>query len=267
MKKQTKTKPQRHDTSAQQLTSTITAQNLPTEKALLEVFPNNPLKQVAFEIRFQRNLKVVRDIGEVLDRLGDEFAFSGREEIHFPKEPVAQSFVFSHKNRILTVKVAEDRFAALVTRYESFEDFVGEVTKWTNRFCELFSIKNLKRIGLRYVNNMMFPSTNKDFTLERYVRPYVNLPRLGSGNVRQFSVELLTETSGCKLNIRNAFVGPLNSIGIEDATYILDLDAFTEKPTVLIDLGDTLPGLHHQAQLEFLTHITEEYKAIMRRKA
>lgn len=235
----------------------------PDDAALEEVFPNNPLKQVAFEVRFQRNLRVLRDIGEMQDELGPDFSFSGREEIRFPNEPPALSYGFVHRNGILTVKAGEDRLAVLVTRYEKFEDFVAEVINWTQRFCALFHVSKFKRIGLRYVNNIGIPKSGSSFLIDRYVNPYIDLERTGQERIREFSVELLTETQDCKFNTRSAFVTPPLST---EAMYILDLDAFSEAPSGIGQLKGTLDVLHYQAQIEFLAHVTESYKNIMRRK-
>ena len=236
---------------------------VPDQNALDEVFPNNPIKQVAFEVRFHRNLKVLRDIGEMQDQLGPQFSYSGREEILFPREPTALSYGFVHSNGTLIVKAGEDRFAVLATKYDNFELFLAEVMQWTSRFCSLFHITNFNRVGLRYINNITIQHDANSISLQRYVNPYVDLARIEPANLKQFSVELLTEKPDCKFNTRSAFnSNPLSAEGI----YILDLDAFIETATVLDDLARVLELLHCQSQIEFLTHITEEYKKIMRRK-
>lgn len=236
---------------------------LPDEKALSEVFPNNPLKQVAFEVRFQRSLKVLCDIGNFQEQLGSEFIFTGREETLFPKEPPALSYGFAHCGGNLIVKAGEDRFAVLVTQYEHFEWFVDEVMKRTGQFCDLFRIQTFKRIGLRYVNKIEVTYDGQDFLLEKYVHPYVDLSRLEPALLNRFSVELLTEKPDCKFNTRSAFASNPNPMAPE-GNYILDLDAFIEKETGLAELSNVLALLHNQAQIEFLTHVTEEYKTFMR---
>lgn len=265
MKKQTKTKPTGRDTSEDQQkgTSIASGKVLPTDDALLEVFPNNPLKQVAFEIRFQRNLRVLRNIDDMHDQLGPTFTFSGREGIIFPNEPPASCYAFSHQNGNLVLKAGEDRFAVLVTRYYKFESFVAELMNRVTNFCELFHIDSFKRVGLRYVNHISIPQYQSGFLLERHVIPYVDLQRIRPAKLRQFSAELLTDNGDCKFNIRTAFI--LNP-KLTDGTYILDLDTFVESGTALGQLHNVLETLHKQAQIEFLMHITEEYKEIMRRK-
>ena len=238
---------------------------LPDEIALSEVFPNNPLKQVAFEVRFQRSLRVLCDIGNFQEKLGSEFIFTGREEILLPGEPPALGYGFAHRGGNLIVKAGEDRFAVIVTQYEHFEWFASEAMKQAGRFCDLFRIQTFKRVGLRYVNKIEVIYDGQEFLLERYVHPYVDLSRLEPAMLSRFSVELLTEKPDCKFNTRSAFASNPNPMNPE-GSYILDLDAFIEKETCLAELSNVLTLLHNQAQIEFLTHVTEEYKTFMRSK-
>lgn len=120
------------------------------QAALDEVFPNNPLREVAFEIRFPMNLRVLRDVCEVQEELGREYAGVGREEVQSPNTPTAINYAFSNATLGRIVKVWEDRFAIIFTRYETFERFKAEVIGRAQRFCEMFRIERLTRVGLRY---------------------------------------------------------------------------------------------------------------------
>ena len=43
--------------------------SVPTQNPLDEVFPTNPLREVAFEIRFPVNLKILRDVFRIQEYL------------------------------------------------------------------------------------------------------------------------------------------------------------------------------------------------------
>jgi uncharacterized protein (TIGR04255 family) len=162
------------------------------------------------------------------------------------------------------VKVWEDRFAIIFTRYETFESFKTEVIERARRFCGMFRIEQLTRVGLRYINNIVVPGDGGTFPFSRYIQPYINLARVESAQVRQFALEVLLQKDDCLLNTRSAFlVKPPSS---PDGIYVLDFDAFVEGETNLEELRGLLDRLHRHIQVEFLNHVTEEYKQQMRRQ-
>ncbi len=108
------------------------------QNALDEVFPNNPLKEVAFEIRFPANLRVTRDVCEVQEEIGLEYSDLAREEIQTPGMAIKINHIFSNSKKGRMVKVGEDRFAIIFAHYETFEIFKAEVVKRTLPFCEMF---------------------------------------------------------------------------------------------------------------------------------
>src|SRR5207247_4101773 len=101
-----------------------------TQKALDEVFPSNPLKQVAFEIRFPRNLRVISDLSHIQERLGHQFIVSGPETLISPGEQSAiVTYNFSNPKDNLLIKVGEDRYAIIFTKYQKFEIFKAKTLK------------------------------------------------------------------------------------------------------------------------------------------
>jgi len=48
--------------------------------------------------------------------------------------------------------------------------------------------------------------------------------------------------------------------------YVLDFDAFVTEKDQPSEIDAVLDELHHQIQVEFLEHVTDEYKEIMRGK-
>src|SRR5687767_271462 len=99
------------------------------EASLREVFPQNPIQEVAFEIRFPTNFRILRDISEIHDALRSTYTTARREPPDTPADPLAVNYVFSTESRDKTVKLREDRFSMLIRDYTSFEDFTSEVMR------------------------------------------------------------------------------------------------------------------------------------------
>lgn len=231
------------------------------QKALDEVFPNNPIQEVAFEIRFPHNLRVNRDICELQESLAQDYTDLSFGEESSPTETVFTYHLIS-KRLGRTIKVSENRFAIILNKYTSFELFTQEVLKHTQQVCEIFRIKQITRAGLRYVNNIHIPNIGGSFPLEKFVKPYIDFERLSSAQAKQFAVEMLLNKEDCLFLVRSAFLTqtPIANAGF----YILDLDAFFEGKVEYSNLFQVLSNLHLQIQVEFLNHITEDYKQQMR---
>jgi uncharacterized protein (TIGR04255 family) len=231
------------------------------EQAIIdEVFPNHPLREVAFEIRFPMNLRILPEIYRFQEELGSEYTLYGREESVAPNSLIVVNFVFHNQNTGLQVKVWEDKLAIITSKYENFEAFSKEVATRSQSFCLLYKIERLDRIGLRYVNNLMLPEGDDIRTLVKYVKPYFNLPPSDAVQPLQFRTETLAQRKNCSIGIRSGYI-PASQNNI----YLLDLDAFVDSQQSPKNLLPVLHNLHDQVQIEFLSHITDSYIEIMRR--
>jgi uncharacterized protein (TIGR04255 family) len=230
------------------------------QSALDEVFPNNPLREVAFEIRFPRNLRILPQIYQFQEYLGGEFNIYGREETIAINSPIIYNYVFQTQANAKIIKVWEDKFVFVVTKYESFEKFVKVLVEYSQNFCSIYKVTQLGRIGLRYVNNLILPEGFGVQKITEYVRPYVNLASFSYAELAQYSTESLLVKTGCSLIARSGFASSKSN-----NIYVLDIDAFIEGPRGPKDLRSIVDNLHQEVQLEFLGHVTDSYKQIMRR--
>ena len=232
------------------------------QSALDEIFPNNPLREVAFEIRFPMNLRVLRDVYEVQQFLRNEYSVVNREETITPTDPTTISYHFTDPNHKKTIKLNEDRLAIIHGGYESFEVFKTDILSKSNWFCDFFRLEQFLRVGLRYINQIPIVLEDGPGLLSKVVNPYIDLNRIGNNKVIQFGTHVLIQKERCAVQIRNALLpqSPQHSF------YILDLDAFTEGQGNVKHLGETLEILHHTIQVEFLTHVTEGFKSQMRKQ-
>ncbi|BCA55333.1 hypothetical protein W02_24730 [Nitrospira sp. KM1] len=232
------------------------------QDAIDEVFPFNPLKQVAFEIRYPFNLQVQRDLCVVQKKLKDTYPKFQKDEIELIEGSLAKLYTFWNVEGTRSIRIGEDRLIILFTKYETFELFQAEALQLTKEVCNLFEITHCQRVGLRYVNNIEVPREGLTYKITNFINPFFDIKRATQTGPMKFSLEVTMKKPGCLITLRTAFSGkPPDQPG---AVYLLDLDAYVLSDCPLEDLRKTSAELHHQIQLEFLSHITAEYKKVMR---
>lgn len=232
------------------------------QAALEEVFPKNPLREVAFEVRYPFSLRIQRDVCEVQALVRSHYPNFRVEEIQPVEGSPAVLHTFQNADGTRLVRVSEDRFIIAFTEYNNFELFQAEAIGRTKELCNLFGIAKFSRVGLRYINNIEVAKEGNVYQISRVVTPYFDIKRATESGPMRFQLEVTIKKPSCFLTLRTAFGGkPADQ---QNAVYLLDLDAFVMSETAVEDLEKVSNELHYQNQIEFLTHVTEEYKEIMR---
>jgi len=150
----------------------------------------------------------------------------------------------------------------VLNRYSTFEDFKAEAVARIKDFSAQFDIGNYQRVGLRYVNHIELPPEDLLGTLQRFVNVPVDLERFDPKRIEQFMTEFRLRTGVSKLTVRGALIQVPASP--QQTLYILDLDCYSYGPCPATALPDLLEGFHREIQIQFLEHIREEYKIMMR---
>lgn len=230
-----------------------------TTEELSEVFPNSPLREVAFEVRFTPRLRVPAELWRLQDQLVNEYPEVGKESSLQANANVLEIAVFQNRSESRVIRVSHQNLIIAFTRYVRFNDFKSEVLKQTELFCSTFEIDAFTRIGLRYVNEIGLPSAEPS-SLPIYLRPIISFDRFPLEQVDHFALELRSHYKNHFVTLRSALLRGLLP------TYILDTECHTNMPTPTKEYPALLDEFHDSAQRLFLDHITEEYKDVMRGK-
>ena len=222
-----------------------------------EVFPESPLREVAFEVRFPPRLRVPAEIWRLQDQLVHKYPEVGKETVIQAVGAVTDVAVFQNPAESRLIKVSHQNFVIAFTRYVRFEDFKEEVLQQTEQFCSIFGIDVFSRVGLRYVNEISLPSGDPS-SLLKYIHPPVSFSSFSEELVDQFAVELRAHYMDHFITIRSALLPGLIR------TYVLDIDCHISELTAAQQYPTLLDRFHDSAQRVFLDHITEEYKQVMR---
>ncbi len=235
-----------------------------SKEALDEVFPRPSIREVSFEIRFAPRLRVNAELWKIQDEVVDQYPIVGSEQALQPSGSILTVNVFQNSSAARAIKVSQENFVVAFTKYTRFEDFKEEVIAKTNKFCSKFDVAIIVRAGLRYVNNMVIPATEKTSAILRYVRPVVDFERVNIDSVDQFVTEVRMRYKNHLVTVRGALLGAL-----EDGRriYVLDVDCHSRVQQTAADIPELLDAYHESAQFFFLDHITDEYKNVMRGKS
>ena len=227
-----------------------------------EVFRKPAVREVACEIRFAPRLRIMPEIWRLQDRLAESYPQIGEERITLPEMGTIQSYVFASGQEQRTIKVSQETFVVIFNRYTTFEDFKTEAVARILDFSIQFEVANYHRVGLRYVNHIALPPGDPIQGLQRYVNVPVDFDRFEVGSIEQFMTEFRLRGRLHKLTLRAALI-PVPS-NPEQMLHILDLDAFSHGRCTREQLPGLLDVFHTEIQVQFLQHVREEYKQVMR---
>jgi uncharacterized protein (TIGR04255 family) len=225
---------------------------------LAENFPNAPLSEASYEIRFDPKLRIPAEVWKLQEQVGASCPNFSVENALVLGGGIVPSFTFASKDRTMMVRVSQQNLGIIMTSYPGFADFHRKAVEWTASFCAMYGVDIITRTGLRYVNNIVLP---RQAHLSEHVNPFVDLTRFSLDTKNsQFVCEIRSAISDHELMIRTALIKePIPS-------YMLDIDCYVERPAKPQDIAGLLTRFHESAKVTFLEHIRPALKAEFRRR-
>lgn len=240
-----------------------------TERNFEEKYPKNFLTSVACEIRFDPLVMIQNYIPEFQEKIRGELPSYGVEST-FPVIDAslrsqfsgANQWVFKSRDKIKTLKIVINRIGFIVSKYDNFEDFYDEVTKYFNEFFKICKINEFSRIGLRYVNKFKLNELedSEEISLIKFFNPVLDKVIIEGYNPFQFETAIRWENNGNTLFLKNEF--SIEPSG--ESNYVIDIDAFKSGNLKKKDLELIIKELYKLEVKEFHNHITDEIINILR---
>lgn len=238
-----------------------------SEEELTENFARPAVKEVAFEVRFAPRFRIKEQLWRYQDIIANDYTTVTQENILQPDGRLVVAHVFTNPAAESVIKVSEGNFVVASTKYTTYESFKAEALGRTNDFCRTFDLRSFHRVGLRYINHIQLPSSEPLSLLERYVNVPLRFDRLDKRAITQLLSEFCMRFESHQMTVRGALLqipSPVNTY-----VYVLDLDCYSEarvEGSTEASLEAKVDAFHHAIQIQFLQHITEEYKRVMRDK-
>lgn len=141
-----------------------------------EVYPNSPLVEVVFEIRFAGELQIESERHRFWERIREDYPAI---KVPYPKpdKPLAlMPYQFCRKDGEMTVMLALNSFALSSLKYPGFKEFKREYLRLYDHFAQVFRVRKLNRAGWRYVNTIPFVRDNGLVPLNQFLNLGFKLP-------------------------------------------------------------------------------------------
>jgi uncharacterized protein (TIGR04255 family) len=237
--------------------TSLAAQRFAPEE-LAEQFPNAPLREASFEVRFAPRLRITSEIWRMQDALAPEYPTFGTEPTLTPTGLV-QGHYFQTQDGENKVVASQSNFGLIKKRYPGFSKFLEEALSYTNRFCAIYEIPAFTRVGMRYNNQFLLPGADR-MRIAQWVNPFLDLTRVDLAKTTQFAVELRSAFDDHGVTARTALLNDPAS------AYVLDVDCYVERQCALSELASLLPKFHDTAKKIFLEHMKPALKDEFRRR-
>jgi len=237
------------------------------------IFKNIPLEEVAFEVQFAPKLKVIDGLSDFQDSIGIDYPSITQEHmISLPlatnpadlSDPLAARWVFENEEDKRLVRVTARSFNFVDKKYVSFTNFSSEIARLWNQFnTSAGTIRNVQRIGLRYINRLQLPFKGGLSDIEKYTLPYFSIERFKDLETATVRMEARVTKDDTRMTIRAGFLG-VDKIESEDfIVYMLDYDAYLDAAQIANEPMEYLPRLHDLVEAQFLTDVTGPYRQFM----
>ncbi len=225
-----------------------------------DVYPNSPLAEVVFELRFPGEPAIECRRDEYYATIRRDFPYVWVPDAEIGKPPALQPYQFKSEGDTQTVMAAINRFAYSTKRYDGFAEFKPRAVKLAKEFCERFGIRSLKRMGLRYINIIPFVRDAGRIPLQQYFTIRMNLP---SGAFDCMTNANFAYEAKCDAGTITTRIACVRS-GKADEAFLLDFDfAKTEGATTGV-LQAAIQEAHDETKRVFQEIVSDQYKAVMR---
>jgi uncharacterized protein (TIGR04255 family) len=233
-----------------------------------EIYPNSPLVEVVFEIRFPGEPMVECRRHEFFARVRDEYPRVLVPQIQVPSFPALDPYQFEREDRYAGVLLAMDKFGYYTRRYPGFREFRRTFLKLAAVFGEIFNIEKLKRTGWRYINIIPFTREGGNIPLNRFldIGPFLGRDQMDSAwtsreQYENLSITLMSRIEHCSVTTK------LESIISSDQSreaLLLDFDCAKLENLIFSETHAYMDESHRVARKLFETLITERYRQYLR---
>jgi uncharacterized protein (TIGR04255 family) len=233
-----------------------------------EIYPNSPLIEVVFEIRFPGEPAVECRRHEFYDIVRNQYPIVFVPQIQVGVSPALQPYRFERIDQSAGIMIAMDKFAYYTRKYPGYLEFKQEFLRLGSLFGELFNLSKLKRTGWRYINIIPFTRESGNIPLQRFfnLSPFFPNSELCSTKntpeqYENLSITLISKIDDCSITTK---LESLISSDMAREALVLDFDCAQEKDLVLSKTETYIETEHRLAKNLFEALITDNYRQYLR---
>ena len=226
-----------------------------------EIYPNSSLVEVVCEIRFSAELAIECKRNEFFDKIRDTYPnILLPQSIGIQTNPVT-AYRFENESQTAGITLALNRFSFYEKDYSGHKKFIKEFTRLANTLIATYPLRDLQRLGWRYINIIPFSREDGIVPLNRFVAAGIKVPEGISDQFENLGIVFVSRVSDGAITTRIESILRSND---QQEALLLDFDfAMTEKLQAS-KIGTYVRKAHKQTRVLFESLITDEYRQYLR---
>jgi len=225
------------------------------------IYPNSPLKEVVFEVRFKGLVAVECHRDEFYREVAKEYPNVFVPHVDPSIPPALQAYRFEKADGSAGIMTAINRIAYYSRKYPGYRKFRKETLRILGIFNEIFKLKKLTRTGWRYVNIMPYAREEDVIPLNRFLKLDLHLPLENPNCFKNIDVKLHIPV---KVDLFSVTIRSLINVINKQEALVLDLDYSKNKDLEYNKIEDYIKESHGFARDFFEEIITEQYRAYLK---
>ncbi len=226
-----------------------------------EIYPNSPLVEVVFEIRFSGEPMIECRRHELYASVRNNYPKVLVPQVQAEGFPALAPYRFERSDGAAGIMLAIDKFSYYARKYPGYIEFKREFLELASIFNILFPLEKLKRVGWRYVNVIPFTRESGSIPLKRFLNFGLYLGKETSDKYENLSVTLISKTNDCSITTR---LESMISSDTSREALLLDFDCAKEKELSFSKTETYIEETHQVARNLFEELITDNYRKYLR---
>ncbi len=226
-----------------------------------EQYPNQPLIDVAFEIRFPGDPAIECRRDEFFRQVRDKYPKVYVPKLRSGDAPALAMYHFKQEAEQATIMTAINKLVYGTKAYPGFEAFKLEAMRIVGVFGQTFKVEKLTRTGLRYINAI--PCVLKDgiLPLRDYLRIGFQIPSPATDNFTNMNFVFSSPVGKGMLTTH------IEHVIAQDKSHeaiLLDFDYSMQSDLTFANIEAYLEESHNATKQMFESIITDEYRRYIR---
>lgn len=225
------------------------------------IYPNSPLIEVVFEIRFKGVVAVECHRDEFYQEVAKEYPNVLVPHVDSSTPPALQAYKFEKEDKSAGIMTAINRIGYYSRKYPGYNEFKKETLRIFEIFNKIFKLKNLTRSGWRYVNIIPYAREESLIPLKRFLHFDIKLPLIQSDSFNNIDVKFHIPIKDDLFSVTiTSLINPIN----KQEALALDLDYSKSKGLKYSKTGNHIKESHGFAREFFEKMITEQYRKYLK---
>lgn len=226
------------------------------------LYPNQPLVEVAVEVRFAAELLAEAQRPAFQAQVRDEYPRLLLPGAQGGVAPPFQHYRFEKDDESAGVQIAVNSFSCYSRQYPGASGFISETTRLFGLFWELVPELRINRVGWRYINAIPFIRESVSIPLSNY---FTQDSIFGTGihdNYTQVSLKAVYGDDPDAVSVRLG--SAVAAASPEEEALILDIDCSVTAIKDGSHVPKAVSDLHDRARGVFEEIISEQYRCFLR---